>query len=80
MAAGRTLVDFGLRRAHAPGAGLRAARASYLAGFAATSNVLAGRTFGIPLSGTMARLANPGMRVAVALMRRRSHPSARSSP
>lgn len=49
-----TLVDFGLRRAHGAEAGLLAARASYLAGFDATSTVLAGQLFGIPVSGTMA--------------------------
>ena len=49
-----TLVDFGLRRAHGAEAGLLAARASYIAGFASTSTVLAEATFGIPLSGTMA--------------------------
>jgi nicotinate phosphoribosyltransferase len=48
------LVDFGLRRAHAGEAGLLAARAAYLAGFGATSTVLAGKEFGIPISGTMA--------------------------
>ena len=53
-ARGRAVVDFGLRRAHGAEAGLLAARASYLAGFAGTSNVLAGRRFGIPLFGTMA--------------------------
>ena len=51
---GRRLVDFSLRRTHGGEAGLKAARASYLAGFDATSNVLAGRLFGIPLAGTMA--------------------------
>jgi nicotinate phosphoribosyltransferase len=51
---GRTLVDFGLRRAHGAEAGLLAARAAYLAGFNATATVEAGRLFGIPLSGTMA--------------------------
>jgi nicotinate phosphoribosyltransferase len=54
VAEGRTLVDFGLRRAHGTEAGLKAARAAYLAGFDATSNVLAGGRFGIPVSGTMA--------------------------
>ena len=53
-AAGRTLVEFGLRRAHGADAALVAARSSYLAGFDATSNVLAGRRFDIPLAGTMA--------------------------
>ena len=54
MAPDRLLVDFGLRRAHGAEAGLLAARASYVAGFAGTSNVLAGRLFGMPLYGTMA--------------------------
>jgi len=53
-AGGRTLVDFALRRTHGGEAGLKVARASYLAGFDATSNVLAGRLFGIPIAGTMA--------------------------
>src|SRR5438552_1225833 len=54
VAQGRSLVDFGLRRAHGGEAGLKAARASFLAGFDATSNVLAGREYGIPTAGTMA--------------------------
>jgi nicotinate phosphoribosyltransferase len=53
-APGKLLVDFGLRRAHGAEAGLMAARASYLAGFAGTATVLAGENFGIPLYGTMA--------------------------
>jgi nicotinate phosphoribosyltransferase len=53
-AGGRTLIDFGLRRSHGAEAGLLAARASHLAGFAGTATVLAGRLFGIPLFGTMA--------------------------
>ena len=51
---GKVLVDFGFRRAHGAEAGLMAARASYVAGFAGTATVLAGRDFGIPLYGTMA--------------------------
>jgi nicotinate phosphoribosyltransferase len=50
----KLLVDFGMRRAHGAEAGLMAARASYLAGFAGTATVLAGENFGIPLYGTMA--------------------------
>lgn len=50
----KLLVDFGLRRAHGAEAGLMAARASFLAGFAGTATVLAGEDFGIPLYGTMA--------------------------
>lgn len=53
-AEGRRLVDFGLRRTHGIDAGLKAARSSYLAGFDATSNVLAGRLYDIPVAGTMA--------------------------
>ncbi len=54
MAPDKLLVDFGLRRAHGAEAGLLAARACYIAGFSGTSNVLAGRLFGMPLFGTMA--------------------------
>ncbi|MBV8744862.1 MAG: nicotinate phosphoribosyltransferase, partial [Xanthobacteraceae bacterium] len=53
-APGKLLVDFGLRRAHGAEAGLMAARASYLAGFAGTATVLADELFGIPSFGTMA--------------------------
>ena len=53
-APGKTLVDFGLRRTPSLDAGLAAARAAYLVGFAATSNVLAGARYGIPVSGTVA--------------------------
>ncbi len=54
LAEGKPLVDFGLRRAHGAEAGLLAARASYLAGFAGTATVPAGAQFDIPLYGTMA--------------------------
>ena len=53
-APGKLLVDFGFRRAHGAEAGLLAARASYIAGFAGTATVLAGKQFGIPIFGTMA--------------------------
>jgi len=53
-AAGRPLVDFALRRTHGTDAGMKVARASYIAGFGATSNVRAGQRYGIPLAGTMA--------------------------
>jgi nicotinate phosphoribosyltransferase len=53
-AAGRAVVEFGARRAHGPEAGVLAARAAFLAGCASTSNVEAGRRYGIPVSGTMA--------------------------
>ncbi|MGZ5056646.1 MAG: nicotinate phosphoribosyltransferase [Methylobacter sp.] len=54
VAPDKVLVDFGMRRAHGDEAGLLAARASYLAGFAGSSTVSAGQYFGIPLYGTMA--------------------------
>jgi nicotinate phosphoribosyltransferase len=50
----KLLVDFGLRRAHGAEAGLMAARASYIAGFAGTATMLAEQEFGIPAFGTMA--------------------------
>lgn len=53
MAGDRTLLDMGLRRAHATG-GYFASRAVMIGGFDATSNVIAGRDFNIPISGTMA--------------------------
>ncbi|MBI5117512.1 nicotinate phosphoribosyltransferase [Candidatus Poribacteria bacterium] len=53
-ARGKSLIDFSLRRTHGPDAGLKAARSSFIAGFQATSNVLAGQLYGIPVSGTMA--------------------------
>ena len=53
-APGKLMVDFGLRRAHGAEAGLMAARASYLAGFAGTATMLAEVQFGIPSFGTMA--------------------------
>jgi nicotinate phosphoribosyltransferase len=54
-AAGRPLVDVGLRRAHGAEAAVLAARACYLAGFSATSDALAAQHYGIPAAGTMAR-------------------------
>jgi nicotinate phosphoribosyltransferase len=54
LAPDKLLVDFGLRRAHGAEAGLLAARASYIAGFAGTATVLAEKCFGIPAYGTMA--------------------------
>jgi len=50
----RDFVDFSLRRDHGADSALKGARASYIAGASSTSNVLAGKTFGIPVSGTMA--------------------------
>jgi nicotinate phosphoribosyltransferase len=53
-AQGRSVMDFGSRRAHGTDAAIKVARATYLAGGAGTSNVLAGRIYGIPIFGTMA--------------------------
>jgi nicotinate phosphoribosyltransferase len=53
-AQGRGVVDFGLRRMQGADAGMKAARAFYVAGVEATSNVLAASVYGIPASGTMA--------------------------
>ena len=53
-AGGRAVVDFALRRTHGTDAGMKVARTSYLAGCAGTSNVLAGKRYGIPVVGTMA--------------------------
>jgi nicotinate phosphoribosyltransferase len=53
-AEGRSVIEFGSRRAHGLDAALHAARAAYAAGCAATSNVEAGYRYGIPVSGTMA--------------------------
>ncbi len=53
-ARGRSVIDFGARRMHGTDAALNAARAFWIAGVNATSNVLAGKRFGIPVAGTMA--------------------------
>ena len=53
-AQGRPISDFSLRRTPSLDAGVQVARSSYISGFTGTSNVLAGKRFGIPVSGTMA--------------------------
>lgn len=53
-ARGDTVMEFGLRRAQAPDAGIFGARAAVIGGCNSTSNVLAGKMFGIPVSGTHA--------------------------
>lgn len=49
-----TLMEFGTRRAQEMDAAIWGARAAYIAGFNSTSNTLAGKRFGIPISGTHA--------------------------
>ena len=50
----KTVMDFASRRAHGRDAALKVARSSYVAGCDATSNVLAGKEYGIPIEGTLA--------------------------
>jgi nicotinate phosphoribosyltransferase len=53
-AGSRKLVDFSMRRTQGIDAAMKVARASYIGGFAGTSNVSAGKAFGLPIFGTMA--------------------------
>nr|WP_185089643.1 nicotinate phosphoribosyltransferase [Nonomuraea muscovyensis] len=52
-AGGRPLIEMGSRRTHERSA-VAAARAAYIAGFASTSNLMAGHTYGVPTAGTAA--------------------------
>jgi nicotinate phosphoribosyltransferase len=51
---GGPVMEFGLRRAQGPDAGVLGARAAFIGGCQSTSNILAGRRYGIPVSGTQA--------------------------
>ena len=51
-AQGGSVLEFGLRRAQGPDAGIYGARAAIIGGCSATSNVLTGQMFGIPVKGT----------------------------
>ncbi|MFI3172614.1 MAG: nicotinate phosphoribosyltransferase [Eubacteriales bacterium] len=53
-AGGDGVLEFGLRRAQGPDAGLYGARAAMIAGCVGTSNVLAGKLFNVPIRGTHA--------------------------
>jgi nicotinate phosphoribosyltransferase len=70
---GKTLIEMGTRRTY-PEAAVAAARAAYIAGFDATSNVEAGRLYGVPLAGTVAHMwtmahAEPGIDAAESELR-----------
>ncbi|KAH3740135.1 hypothetical protein DPMN_046830 [Dreissena polymorpha] len=80
LAAGpnKTLLEFGLRRAQGPDGALSASRYCYLGGFDGTSNVLAGKLYGIPVKGTHAHAFVTSYTALEDLQFRDIHQSARS--
>jgi nicotinate phosphoribosyltransferase len=77
-ARGRSIVDFGVRRMHGADAGVKEPRAFYIGGVDATSSVLAGCIYGIPLAGTMAHSYVQAFDQEIEAFRRfiRSYPTA----
>ncbi|MCH8203721.1 MAG: nicotinate phosphoribosyltransferase [Candidatus Hydrogenedentes bacterium] len=53
-AEGEPVMEFGLRRAHGPDGGLSGSRAAFIGGCSSSSNVLAGKVYGVPVDGTHA--------------------------
>ena len=76
---GAKVVDFGLRRAQGFDAGMKGARATYIAGVVATSNVEAAKIYGIPPSGTMSHSFVMGFPEEIESFRAYSHTFPRDS-
>ena len=75
----RPLIEMGSRRTHEESA-VAAARAAYLAGFSATSNLEAGRRYGIPTAGHRGARLHPAARHRGGRVRRRRSPRSASAP
>src|SRR5207247_10109180 len=81
-ARGKSVVYFGARRMHGAYSGVKEPRSFYIGGVDSTSSVLAGRIYGIPLSGTMAHSYIQACDDETAASRRflRSYPAAALLP